>query len=87
MALLWADSAAVCNGGTQGLIHRSRFLGLRSQIAVLGIPLQQSLPLQEAANAPREGLSQRPTDGAAKREAVVPAYEKRLYPAYTSTTY
>ncbi len=49
------------------LIHRSRVDGVPSQIVVLGIPLQQSLAIQEAADLPREGLGQSADLGARRR--------------------
>ena len=42
----------------EGLIHRPRFDRLPSQIAVLGIALQQSLSFEEAADARCESLGQ-----------------------------
>jgi len=54
--LLRAHGDVVGDGVTQQRIHRPRLLGIPDQIAVLGITFQQSLPLQETADAVSEGV-------------------------------
>lgn len=57
MPLLWPDSDAVGDRRTQELFHRPGLEIITSQVAVLRVAFQQSLALQEAADAPCEGLS------------------------------
>lgn len=55
--LLRPDSDAVGDRRTQELLHRPGFERVASQVAVLRIAFQQSLALEEAADASCEGLS------------------------------
>ncbi|MGB5466047.1 MAG: hypothetical protein WBM84_08170 [Sedimenticolaceae bacterium] len=57
-ALLWPNGNAVRDRKTEDLIQRPGFAGIAGLIAVLRVPLQQSLPLQIPADAPRQGLGQ-----------------------------